>query len=305
MPLDAITTTAVVVAVVLYVVVAKSLVTLRHRKRIEVVQLEQRQEGTLRPELKPLPDRFIIKPVSHEPGEEKNTGGVLIPEAVHEELEDLGILVDGDTLTLQSPKAPDPLAALDDILDKLPVGQTAYHVPTPMVRGKVYEVSLALSATCSVEELELFLANNSPAGPATFGGAKIKIGPEMQATLTGQEFHITRATPETQLVSRKDSTVWRWQVRPLRAGSLRLHFSLSVLLNSGAQPVPKVIRTFDRDIDVHVTGLQRLGDIFKAKPEWTYTAIVIPVAFWLLKNWFTSYTHNHPAVLVWFHHHFF
>jgi hypothetical protein len=106
----------------------------------------------------------------------------------------------------------------------------------------------------------------------------------MEARLTGLDFAITAIMPETTAVSRRESTEWRWKVRPLSAGPHSLHLTLSVILDVNGVPTPRVIRTFDRYIKVDVTWGQRLDLFFERNWQWLWATVLVPIVGWLLRN---------------------
>lgn len=260
--------------------------------------------------LKPVPDTMSAQKFPAEGPAAK--GGLIIPDSAREKEENTGefetLVVSPHEVALPPPEVSAPAPPLtefntiDRILGELPVGQIAFSVPTPMTRGKTYDVDLVLSAVHTVEELELELQKRI-SGQVALEGAKLKIGPEMQASLTGQNFQITAGTPDTQIVTQKGKTSWQWQVQPLIGGPLILHLALSVVLTVKGHPVPKVIKTFDRYMVVQVTWTQRVNSFARDNPGWVFSAVLIPLLIWGFRNLFASLWQHHGAMLEWLRRH--
>ena len=111
--------------------------------------------------------------------------------------------------------------------------------------------------------------------------ASIQVSDSMEARLSGQNFSIAAITPEKQVVSRSKITEWKWEVKPRSDGCQRLHLTLSVLLSINGEATPRVIRTFDKVIEVEVTWPQRVASFFKNNWQWLWAAILVPIAGWL------------------------
>lgn len=170
-------------------------------------------------------------------------------------------------------------ASIDRILDKLGLANIAFNAPTTLRLGERAGIQLLLSTQESVEELQQKIIE---AGQKE--GAEIHISDQMQARLTGFGFAIQAVTPETQAVSDKSTTEWKWDIKPTESGPQRLHLTVSALLSIEGSRVPRAIRTFDRMIDVRVTWQERLSLFFTENWQWLWTAILIPIVGWLWKR---------------------
>lgn len=183
----------------------------------------------------------------------------------------------------QPPSAPGPpsatqpqhelLAEIDEYLARMDVGQLAFNAPETMRLGETTQIRLVLSPTMSIEQIKEQLREL----PGILQGAEIKIAPEMEAVLTGQHFSITAITPAAQLVSRELPTEWRWEVSPTTAGAHRLHLALNAIILDG----PRMLRTFDRTIEVDVSIGQQISGFVGEHWQWLWATAIVPIAGWL------------------------
>jgi hypothetical protein len=177
-----------------------------------------------------------------------------------------------------SPPPPIP-SVIDDILQTLELGNIAFNSPRTLQRGHSSVIHLVLSATESVEKLKDLITE---AGEKE--GARIRVSDQMEAQLTGTGFRIEAITPQVQGVSHTDVTVWQWEIEPTKLGPQSLHLTLSVLLDVKGRQIPRVIRTFERTIEVYVEWPQKVLDFASTNWQWLWTTILIPIAGWVLRK---------------------
>lgn len=65
--------------------------------------------------------------------------------------------------------------------------------------------------------------------------------------------------PDRQAVTSQQTTRWTWKVTPTGHGPQTLHLTLSAHIDVAGRDAPLVVRTFDRDIQVNITILQRVS----------------------------------------------
>ena len=82
-------------------------------------------------------------------------------------------------------------------------------------------------------------------------GANIKVSERMEARLSGYLFQVTAITPEIQAVSKYQQTEWKWEIHPREEGEQLLHLTLTALLEINGHSTPRVIRTFEKFIEVN------------------------------------------------------
>jgi hypothetical protein len=204
-----------------------------------------------------------------------------------------------------SPKAPPPLAvpqsryadrppatppggtldAVDRILASLELANMVFNAPRTLQLREVLVIQLLLSTAQSVEELQGMI---TAAGERE--GARVRISNQMEARLSGRGFKIEAITPEVQAVGASELTEWKWIVEPTQAGPQLLHLSLSAHLHVEGQRVPRVIRTFEQSIEVHVTWPQRVTAFVASNWQWLWTAILVPVIGWAIRKRMQSKT---------------
>ena len=172
----------------------------------------------------------------------------------------------------------DQLGAIDGILEKLAVGNIAFNAPQTMNLHNTALIQLKLGLTTPTEELKRLIEAEGEKE-----GARIQVSDRMEARLTGPNFAISAITPETQAVSRSAITEWKWEVKPNSGGRQNLHLTLSAVLNIDGAPTPRVIRTFDKIIEIEVTWDQRVRSFFENNWQWLWAAVIIPLFGWFWK----------------------
>jgi hypothetical protein len=174
------------------------------------------------------------------------------------------------------------LNLLDELFSKLDPGQIAFGAPKQMGYGETKEATLLLSKTKTIQELEQSL-QESPAGRAlrTIRGHTIKVADIMEAHLSGNEFEILAVSPEVQPISGRETTEWKWDIKPKDFGSLPLHLSVNAKLMLDGQERTRAIRTFDETVYVHVTWPRSAIIFVRNNCKWLWTTLLAPLAVWL------------------------
>jgi hypothetical protein len=144
-----------------------------------------------------------------------------------------------------------------------------------MSLGGKATIQLALSLNMPPEELKQLIV--SPGEKLT---APVMMSNRMEAHLRGAGFEITAIEPELQAISMNDVTKWEWEVKPKETGQQALHLTVSVLLNVDGQQAPKVLKTFDTNIDVKVRWTEQVTSFADANWKWLWTTILVPLAGW-------------------------
>jgi prepilin-type N-terminal cleavage/methylation domain-containing protein len=178
----------------------------------------------------------------------------------------------------------------DLFLAKLPVGRAAFNSPEVMDLGATKTIRLLLSLNETVEELakELRSAEKIESG-------EVRIADRVEARLTGQGFSILAVTPETQAVSLKQPTEWKWDVEAKALGEQQLHLTLSTTVSIDGTQTPRVLRTFDRTINVTVTWTARVQDFIAGNWKWLWITIVAPAGGWWWQHWRKQKKRTKPA----------
>lgn len=178
-----------------------------------------------------------------------------------------------------APPPPERLGDVDRLLEEMEFGTIAFNVPTNINIDDSPQIQLLLSLSETVEKLKQSITEEGEKI-----GATIRVNDRMEARLSGYLFEITAITPETQAVSKRQQTEWKWEIHPKKKGKHKLHLTLTALLEIDGKSRPRAIRTFDKVIEVNVTATQKIGLFFENNWQWLWAAILVPVAGWLWKR---------------------
>jgi hypothetical protein len=155
-----------------------------------------------------------------------------------------------------NPKPASSLEDVDAVLQKLDWGQMAFDVPEKLRLEQTALIHLLISPTQTAEELTNAIREQT-SEPVKIESARIQISGMMEAKLVGSAFEIRPITPEEpQMVSRTAPTEWKWEIRPRQAGRQSLHLTLNAIIRFDEKERPRVVRTFDRVIQVDVAVAQ-------------------------------------------------
>jgi hypothetical protein len=151
-----------------------------------------------------------------------------------------------------------PASSLEDVdaaLKKLDWGQMAFDVPEKLRLEQTALIHLLLSPAHTVEQLTNAIREQTTE-PVKIESARIQISGMMEAKLVGSAFDIQPITPEApQMVSRTEPTEWKWEIKPRQSGQQSLHLTLNAIIRFDDKERPRVIRTFDRVIQVDVAAV--------------------------------------------------
>ncbi|OPY84596.1 MAG: hypothetical protein A4E65_00254 [Syntrophorhabdus sp. PtaU1.Bin153] len=167
----------------------------------------------------------------------------------------------------------------DAIIQRMGSGNLAFNAPKIMHIDEKRTVELLLSAVASIDELKSQLRAEGEKM-----GASIKISDQMEARLSGQNFSILAITPETQAVSGKENTEWKWEVSAKEAGKQTLHLTLSAFIGINGKPTPRVFRSFDVNIEVQVSPVERITRFVRDNWQWLWVTVLAPLCGWLWKS---------------------
>jgi hypothetical protein len=173
----------------------------------------------------------------------------------------------------------DQFKVIDRILEKLPLGNMAFNAPAAININATASIQLILSLSKPVAELKQMIKAEGEKQ-----GESIKVSDQMEARLTGAHFQIYAVTPESQAIASKEVTKWVWEVKPLKAGRQMLHLTLTAEFNVDGHPTKRMIRTFDKNIEVNITLVQKATDFFEKFGQWLWAGLIIPLAGWLWKR---------------------
>ncbi len=200
------------------------------------------------------------------------------------------------SVSASQPPDPQPFSAarVDEILESMDWGNLAFNTPSEMTLEDPTYVHLLLDVTKSIEELKARIP-----GADAKEGATVRISAAMEARLTGTAFQINSITHERQAVSASQVTEWKWEVRPTDTGKQYLYLSLTAILDVNGSFTPRTIETFERTIEVRVTGWRRFTRMFLRNWEWLWTLVIVPlsaVAWYLWNRHVTSGAKEHRKI---------
>jgi len=195
------------------------------------------------------------------------------------------------TPTVEVPVTPTPTikvpglppSKIDEILAKMNLGNIAFVTPEAMTLEKSETVYLRLSIAQTIEELKQEIQNEGIKGQVNAVGG-IKIDSQMQAVLTGgDDFKVTPITPDTLPISNQTTTEWKWDIKALRGGNLKLYLTLNAIVEyeDGAGKRPVTIRTFNKEYTVAVPWSENAVFKFAGNNwQWLWTTLIVPIGLW-------------------------
>lgn len=170
------------------------------------------------------------------------------------------------TPTIARPAEPlSPTASLEQKLDQafseLKAGTLAFSVPDKMktTESKIVVASIG-STKVKPEDVTSSVSGN--------GGKVVTqpllITPVMKMELTSADFDVKALSSEEQIVAGTTPTTWRWEVRPLHAGVLRLHLAAVVEIEA----LKRDLTAADREVTVTVDRADEVAGFFKENWQW-------------------------------------
>jgi len=178
----------------------------------------------------------------------------------------------------------------DQALDRLTAGRITYDPPRNMKVGVATSIQVRIIGLASTTQAALQQAEQKlKAGlerPA-LASQPLRVSTTMKVVLSGKpdEFRVEHDgsdSPDEQLVGTRESTEWRWNVTPLKAGTRKLHLSAVAIVKLDGAEKEKQFAVYDTDIDVHVNIIQFTTDHWK---EISSAASATGVGGWLAAWW--------------------
>jgi hypothetical protein len=173
----------------------------------------------------------------------------------------------------------DQAQVIERLLEKMQLGNIAFNVPSAMNLHKTAMIQLVLSLQKPIDELKQMIEAEGEKQ-----GTSVKVSNIMVARLKGTHFQIDAINPESQVVTPSEVTEWKWEVKPTSTGPQALHLTLSAQLTVEGQPTSKLVRTFDKTIEVNVTLAQQATDFLGKFGQWLWAAVVIPLGGWFWRR---------------------
>ncbi len=178
--------------------------------------------------------------------------------------------------SLGSPPAKPQFAGRKRPLEMLQksLSSIAFNTPEKIPYGEPSYIQFLMDPSLGRKELANKIKEKGPVETAS-----ISITREMEVTLTGEDFSITPISETKQMVLPSETTEWKWSIVPQRPGKNRVHLVVNSILTIEGKEM-KRSRSFDRYIEIEVTGIQRTF-IF-IEDNWHFLALgFVPVALFL------------------------
>jgi len=167
---------------------------------------------------------------------------------------------------------------VDEILNVYPIGNMAFNVPESVGIDETFTVRLILSPKKSVADIQNELDRSFNSVIQT---GQVRLTPQMETRMTGQNFEISAVTPEILAVSSVEDTQWTWDIRAKQGGVQQLHLTVSAIIRVNDKSTPRVVRQFDRQINVRVQLGHQIAGFVKDNWQWLWTALLVPAVGWL------------------------
>ena len=173
----------------------------------------------------------------------------------------------------------EPPFDIDKALNEMETANIVFNVPTKINIDDSPEIQLILSLSETIEEVKKsLLAEGEKVG------ANIRVSQIMEADLSGQMFDIDEITPKRQAISQLERTEWKWEIMPKEKGDLKLHLTLTAIIEVDGEKTQRTIKTFDKLVEVKVLPKQQIISFVKGNWEWLWAAILVPLAGWFWKK---------------------
>ena len=166
-----------------------------------------------------------------------------------------------------------PANEVDALIRALPWGTATLNAARVMRFQEPSIVELLLSPSRSPQDLERELQSTG-----TPESRSVRISNRMEAQLHGWGFEVRALTPERQAVATREMTRWRWQVVPKIEGPRSLHVNLAARLTVEGQDAALVVKTYDQEIRVDVSPVQRVAGFLGANWQWLSASVLFPLA---------------------------
>lgn len=184
---------------------------------------------------------------------------------------------------------PEPVAeprveGIDAWLAALPTEALVFNTPARILYGEQVELRLIVQPGEEGAALQAtFEASRKASQSGEVQVAEARMSEEVGATLVSPGLAVTALTPERQFVSRVEPTEWRWAVQGSAEGQHELTLSLYAILPEHTSV--RVLKTFERSLDVEVPPRQAALGFVKENWEWMWTFLLAPIGGWAWSRW--------------------
>jgi hypothetical protein len=151
-----------------------------------------------------------------------------------------------------------------DMINKS-LSSIAFNTPEKIPYGEPSYIQFLMDPSLGKKELAKKIKEKGPVETAS-----ISITREMEVTLTGEDFNITPISETKQMVLSSETTEWKWSIIPQRPGKNRVHLVVNSIITIDGKEMRRS-RSFDRYIEIEVTGMQRT--VIFLEDNWYFFAI--------------------------------
>jgi hypothetical protein len=187
--------------------------------------------------------------------------------------------------SLPSDDRPRIPLSVDEIIKKLNLANIAYNTPSSMHCDEKTKIRLLLSPRATIEELRARIT-----GLGDKVGESIRVADVMEAQLYSGAFETHALRPERQAISASDDTEWMWEITAKEPGKQQISLTISAVLDVNGREASRVIRVYERSINVRVTMSRVVGTFVANHWQWLFGLMVAGGAFsvtWCIGWWRT------------------
>lgn len=163
----------------------------------------------------------------------------------------------------------------DAFIETLEKAKMVFDPPYEMLIDKTETVKLVIDLNKTFEELEAEFRDTT-----NLSRRDILVSEKIEVKLTGSAFTIKSITPETQFLSKLETTEWKWDITANKIGEQNLNLVVTAISPNGKNRV----RTFDEIIVVNnLSFLEQVINFFKSEYKWLFATFIIPLFLWYMK----------------------
>ena len=173
-----------------------------------------------------------------------------------------------------------------DRITELVRGKIAHHVPDTMTVDLDTQIWVHISKALNDS---ILLEGRSAVGvviDAILVSSSVNVSLIDPSPDIDKNFHIAKLSPDRQSVDDSTSTIWEWNVRPLKAGTFPLRISAEVDVINEFGRLPKYVPVYDDEVYVEAVPFRDTKNFFQKYWQWLITVIGIPLLSLLGKKIF-------------------
>lgn len=181
-------------------------------------------------------------------------------------------------VTKLSTSEEEQLILMEKIHQQLNLANIEFKVPETMNINDSKTIILSLG----MKGVLIALHDFKDEGMKIYKHNDIYVSDRIQSHLVGANFDVKVITPEIQAVPMNKNVVWKWVIKPLKAGEQHLSLTISALIPIQGESTPVKYKSLDKTILIKVTAFQTLSQIIEKNSELFITTIFSVIAFLLM-----------------------